>query len=61
MFLERIILDLLPMRLIYMDCSHSRRLVVDGRYVEEAVNVFEIRVQACQQRHENHLHVYISL
>ena len=35
-------------------------MVVDGRYVEEAVNVFEIRVQACQQRHEDHLHVYVS-
>jgi hypothetical protein len=57
MFLERTILGPLLMKLIYMDCSHSRRLVVDGRYVEEAVNAFEIRVQACQQRHEDHLHV----
>jgi DNA-nicking Smr family endonuclease len=30
-----------------------------GLYVEEAVDVFEIRVQACQQRHEDHLHVYL--
>jgi hypothetical protein len=28
------------------------------RYVEEAVQVFETRVNACQQRHEDHLHVY---
>lgn len=24
------------------------------------MNAFEIRVQACQQRHEDHLHVYLS-
>lgn len=46
------------MRLIYMDCTKSREDCVDVRYVEEATQVFEIRVQACQQRHEDHLHVY---
>jgi hypothetical protein len=31
-----------------------------NRYVEEAERVFETRVQACQQRGEDHLHVYVS-
>jgi hypothetical protein len=30
-----------------------------GLYIEEAAEVFETRVQACQQRREDHLHVYI--
>jgi DNA-nicking Smr family endonuclease len=29
-----------------------------GLYVEEAANAVEIRIQACQRRHEDHLHVY---
>jgi len=31
-----------------------------GSYVDEAANAFEIRVKACIQQHESHLHVYIS-
>ena len=58
LYLERIMLVLRLMKLIYMDCIILG--CVDGRYVEEAANVFEIRVQACQQRHEDHLHVYVS-
>ena len=27
--------------------------------MEEAINAFETRVQACQDRHDDHLHVYI--
>jgi hypothetical protein len=29
-----------------------------GRFVKEAAQVFETRVQSCQQRNEDHLHVY---
>jgi hypothetical protein len=32
-----------------------------GLYVEEAMDVFEIRIKACEQRHDDHLHVYVSL
>jgi hypothetical protein len=51
-----------PMKLIYMDCSvFLEGIELTGRYVEEAVEVFEMRVRACQERHEDHLHVYVSM
>jgi len=31
-----------------------------GLYVEEAAQIFETRVQACQQRNEDHLHVIVG-
>ena len=49
-----------PTKLIYMDCTFpSADQVNVRRYVEEATKAFEIRVQACLQRHEDHLHVYL--
>lgn len=48
------------MKLIYMDCEFCPYKLTNWRYVEEATNAFEIRIQACQQRGENHLHVYFS-
>jgi hypothetical protein len=50
-----------PMRLIYTDCRFTVKIGLTDRYVEEAAHVFEMRVQACQQRGENHLHVYLSI
>jgi len=47
-----------PMRLIYMDCNRFWEMAVNGRYVEEAAEVFETRVKACQKRRESHLHMY---
>lgn len=61
LFSVRTMQDQLLMRLIYMDCRF-RNCVSElrVRYVEEAERVFETRVQACQQRGEDHLHVYVS-
>ena len=58
LFFGVIMRDVNLMKLIYTDCIINCGREINGRYVEEATNVFEMRVKACQERREDHLHVY---